>query len=398
MGRTHALFILSIGLALVLGCSQGTGSPILPDSARPENSQTVGASSVHLWGLWDVALDPVKGAAGIVPIRGADFTCNVTQFLQPPISHSNLMGITIDPSTDFASGYVVVDVAFTHPFPGLDVYTGFDVRGVCMGDGSLVGTVDPNVLYPGDEDLRVLNGDGLTRWFNASEFSTYNSIFGFTLGKLGTPGFDWTASLNGYKYYCDGLDSEDDVAAFFADPGCPNPRGLFSAGNTLKRRYILQFPVFTGVPQYRFQYAVIAGWEPPANVPPSVPDDFPISANCQEAYCISAADQSEMYYIGPADAGGTLSLTVRVFDHQGAADSSGVASEISAIHFETQGGLIPGDAASFDSSALAAALVAEDEKSATYSLEVPDVEPYGQGFFPVLIIVESADPTDYDPG
>jgi hypothetical protein len=353
------------------------------------------------WGMWEVTLDPTTSTAHIVPLRTLEFTANVTQFMQPPIAKKNLLGISIDPATDFATGHVVVDVSFTHPFPGLDTYTGFDVRGVCIGNGSTSGVVDGAVLYAGYNDLRVQNADGMTRWFNPTEFSTYGTIFGFTLGKLGTPSTAFTATLNGYKYFCDGLAKDTDLAQFFADPLCTNPRGFFSAGNTITRTYDLQFPMPGGVPQISFQYAVVASWEPPIVQPPVlIPEDFMLSANCQEAYVITTADQSNMYWLSPSEKGGNLVLDVTVFDHQGVDDVGGVADEVGKIHLESQYGLIIGDLATFEGAALASALVESNAKYARYLLKVPEAEtnPTSGGVYPILVIVETAGPLTYDSG
>jgi outer membrane protein assembly factor BamB len=397
--RRDLIVILAMALiAICVGCSSNTKSPVIPGEITA-NIESSSAGATQLWGIWNVNLDPATATAEIVPLRGADFTCNVTQFLQPPIAHKNLMGIMIDPSTDWINGHAIVDVSFTHPFPGLDMYTGFDVRGVCMGNGSTPGISDPNIIYAGGEDLRVLNADGLTRWFNSAEFTSYKTLFGYMRGKLGSATDNWTAILNAYKYFCDGLGPQDDVGAFFADPDCTNPRGLYSAGNLLTRRYDIQFPVVGGVAQYAFQYAVIASWEPPNVSPPqNVPDDFPISANCQEAFCVSTTDESDMYYVDPSTTGGSLRLLVQVFDHQGAVNPSGVSAEIAAIRIETPGGLIPGDVATFDTAALSSALVVQDSNSATYELEVADVSPFAAGPASVLLVVENANPSNYDPG
>ena len=82
---------------------------------------------------------------------------------------------------------------------------------------------------------------------------------------------------------------------------------------------------------------------------------------------------------------------MRVFDQQGSVNPSGVSAEIGGIHLETTGGLISGDLASFDPSSLDLILVAEDGISATYELQVPNTIPSGQGEFPVMVIVESAE-------
>ncbi|MFH1675956.1 MAG: PKD domain-containing protein [bacterium] len=394
------IIVLALVALAAIGCSSGGANPTMPDLRDRAAINQSEKSNIGLWGLWDVSLNPATQTVEIVPLREAEYTVDVTGFMQPPKAKTNLMKIAFGPGTDWPNGHIEAEVGFTHPFPGIGQYTGFDVRGVCIGDGSQSGLVDPDIVYAGDNELTVLNADGLTRWYNPSEFTKYNTLFGFTLGKLGIPSYDWTAILNSYKYYCDGLGKNDDLLDFFADPSCPNPRGMFSAGNTNTRTFVLQFPIEGGSPVYRFQYAVIASWTDPLVVPPvNIPDDFSISANCPEAYAISVSDQSDMYYIDPSTKGGTMKLLVRIFDHQGAVSSTGIADEISAVHIETPGGLITtGGYATFDSSALAGSLIGQDSISATWLLNVADVDPYQSGEFPVLLAIESANPSNYDNG
>ncbi len=394
--------VLFLGLALLaavaLGCAGG-GDPISPQTTAGTDRASA-SGKTGLWGVWDVFLDPVSGTAEIAQLRSADFTCNVVRFLQPPVAPSNLISIAVDSSTDWATGYVVVDVTIGHPFPGLDRFTGFDVRGAVIANGSISGIADANILYGGEESVRLLNADGMTRWFNPMEFTSYGKMFGFTNGAFGLPGTDFSATLNPYKCYCEGLGAQDDMVGFFSDPACPNPRGMFRCADTLARRFELQFPMIGGSPKYRFQYAVIASWDLSDPDPPvDVPDDFPLSANCAEAYAFSAADQSDMFYTDPNNKGGTMRLLVRVFDHQGPQQPAGVLAEIAAIHLETPDGLITtGGLASFDPMALQSAMVSQDEKSATFLLEVPQVDPTGQGEVPVLVVIESAFPSTYDSG
>ncbi len=398
---TRFFAVLTVGvLAAALGCSSGSSSPTAPGLTGSKSVSAKPMNSTSLLGYWEIVLDPDTGSADIVPLRMVEFTANVVQFMQPPSSPNHKMSVSIDSGlSDMSTGYVVVDIGFTHPFLGLDQFTGFDVRGVCIGDGSVQGTADPGILYAGADDMRVLNADGLTRWFNPSEFTTYGTIFGFTIGALGVPTYDCTATLNGYKYYCDDLDKEDDVVEFFADPSCPNPRGLFSAGNTIIRRFELQFPLVGGAPKFVFQYAVVASWEPPdPNPPENVPDDFCLSANCHEAYAVSTNDQSTLYYVDPSTNGGELILEVAVFDHQGVQNSAGVHEEIARIHLETQTGLIVGNLATFEAADLTSALIESNELLARYRLVVPEsgVEPKISGDVDVMVVVESAAPDSYD--
>ncbi|HDS29961.1 MAG TPA: hypothetical protein ENN67_02835, partial [Firmicutes bacterium] len=74
----------------------------------------------------------------------------------------------------------------------------------------------------------------------------------------------------------------------------------------------------------------------------------------------------------------------------------GIRAEINAIHLETQSGLLPGNIATFSGPSLDSAFVGQDSISATYNLEVLNPDPKSAGEFPVLIVIESADPFSYD--
>ena len=130
LSRCLIALVISV-MAAALGCS-GSGGPLTPDPGL--NGMTSGPAGIqanHLvpWGVWEVTLDPTSGTADIIPLRNIEFTADVIQFMQPPITSKHLMGIVIDPSTNWTTGHVIVDISFSHPFPGLDTYTGFDVRG-----------------------------------------------------------------------------------------------------------------------------------------------------------------------------------------------------------------------------------------------------------------------------
>ncbi|HEX9745779.1 MAG TPA: PQQ-binding-like beta-propeller repeat protein [bacterium] len=391
-----------IFLTAIIGCSGSNIDSTSPSLTADENFST-GADNTHLWGMWNVYINPDTGTADIIPTRSVEFTANVTQFMQPPASPTHRLQIKIDNGlTDFLTGYVVVDVTFIHPFAGLDQYTGFDVRGVFMHDGSINAGPDTSNFVAGETNARLLNADGYTRWFNMTEFTTFGTILGFTEGKLGTPSSFFSANVNPYKYLCDGLGSEDDYIEFFGDPGNSNPRGLFSAGSANTRRYELQWYSDGGIPTYNFQYAVIASWEDPA-VPPNelkVPESFVISANCHEAYALSVTDLSTIYYAGPGESGGDIRLLTRIFDHQGAVSSAGVAGEINSVWIDPVEGPISSDAIIFQGGALDAAKISEDEMSVTYLFEITgqDIPESGLGYSRVMIGVENVNPADYNSG
>jgi hypothetical protein len=57
--------------------------------------------------------------------------------MQPPISPMQRLSLSIDlTQSHLNEGYVVCDVTLRHPFPSMNIYRGFDVHGICMGDGS----------------------------------------------------------------------------------------------------------------------------------------------------------------------------------------------------------------------------------------------------------------------
>jgi hypothetical protein len=170
-------------------------------------------------------------------------------------------------------GTVDLAVKITHPFPGHPEYTGFDVKGIIMFNGSKI--YDENGLgYPlwpetyrlswrelGDPEL--LNADGYThRWSPWYDSGSDKAIFNYWAGKYssGTP----TANINGFLYF---YSNEE--------------RHMFECDESVTRTYHISLPpgpVVVG-------YAVEACWEPPTVTPVVNPaTDFPFSANQPEAY------------------------------------------------------------------------------------------------------------------
>ncbi|MFH1676218.1 MAG: hypothetical protein ABIC40_04255, partial [bacterium] len=340
--------------------------------------------------------------------RNAMFTANVTRFLQPPISPINMVKVAVDfgltaPSLD----YVVVDVTLHHPFPGLMIFRGFDVRGILMGNPSQIADFDSSLHYanwskasvgvPTTETV-LLNADGYARWWNPNEFTTFGTLLGYTKGNYATPDYYAEATLNPYKYFTDELGKDDQ---FMLDPA---NRGTFSVDpgyNT--RRYEIQF---SGKP-WKYNYAIDASWAKPDTGAPDYPVDvYPTEANMQEAYAIKLTDAaSTVYYQGPGITGGMFDLNLEIFDWQAigaSANPSVVLDEISNVWIEspaiTDGAgnnfinvtdgdfeLLPG---SGDTSAILHFQVEPD-----FSAQAID----SAGDWPVLIAVESSHPDSYEP-
>ena len=387
---------LATAVLLVLGCSGRVSvDPIHVDTAPGAGSSGPTAqahSNCHmLWGMYQVAIDSRTLDVEIVPTRSACFNANVTMFMQPPLAPVNLIRIQIDPTqSDIPNGLFAVDVTLSHPFPGLSQYSGFDVRGIFMAEGGASSSHFNNLYYATADEAQLLNADGWTRWWNPTEFTTFNKIFGYTQGKLAPPGYLATATLNPYKYFCDGLGSEDEL---YIDP---DTRGFFSALPGLNtRRYLIQFTMDGGKPLLLFNYAVDASWEEPdpAGGPDYTPDDFTLSANCQEAYQVSASDAgSTAWYIGPSENGGNLLLDICVYDWQTLENPDGVPGEVSAIWVESPMLLgapvdvLPG-----------ATVLPDGPTSSIFRVEIADVTPTGLTGQTLMVAVESSSPTDYAP-
>jgi hypothetical protein len=240
--------------------------------------------------------------------RDAMFTANVVNFLNG--KYSNL-GFKIN-DTPIGAGYIDVDidVSITHPFPGLSQYDGNDVRGVFMGDGSGSLKYNPELMYAvqgvdqtmlPDPDDNLGGPDGYTRWFNKPEFNGTMPLFSYTQGKLATPSYNESATLNPYKYFADGLGVNDDLWTFLKDSD--SGHGLFSSGVTNTRNYYLRFPTAKGV---KYSYAVLANWKG------ELPSDHP--SNCPEVIAVDLTDQSNLYFVDQTNKGGALKLDIGVWD------------------------------------------------------------------------------------
>jgi hypothetical protein len=294
------LCITLVVFLVSLGCSSGNNSLITADDFKPRLPN----SSHSLWGLWQFAADPERGKLEITQLRSGEFHLNALPFLEPP----PLVNLTLE-SLEFNGDIIEADVGLRHPFLGLCEFTGFDVCGILITNGSIAGFTDSGLRMSGEGDTRLLNPDGYSRWWNPSEFPSNAGIFGYTDGLLGTPDSfaDYNSTLNAYKYFCDDLD----------DPGDPlsevtlERRGMFSAGQKNIRHYTIEL----GTGGLIFNYAVDACWEFPQGSPPwVVPDDFGSEANRVEAWNISITETNNTLWNDGSNNGGDLSLQVDVYD------------------------------------------------------------------------------------
>ncbi len=305
MLRKLAFVLIICGFSLAVGCSGGTASDIAApiDTGREQ----VSASASHLnWGLWQFIADPAAETLDVIPLREGDFHLNALVFLEPPA----LVYLSLE-TLQFNGNLIDADIGLRHPFLGLNEFTGFDVCGILITNGSYNGFGDPSIRFAGEGDTRLMNPDGWSRWWNPTEmpYNTSAPMFGYNDGLLGTPDSagDFNCTINGYKYYCDDLDNPD---APMSDVNLAN-RGMFSAGQKNVRHYTIEL----GDEGLVFNYAVDACWQFPNGDPPwNAPDDFAPAANRVEPWYISVVENENTLYYDNGDSGGELDLTVFVYD------------------------------------------------------------------------------------
>jgi hypothetical protein len=220
---SYALMLLGIAIILLAGCSNsGVDSQVAPsDGERPVASVSTGH---ECWGLWQFVADPAKQTLDVMRLREGNMHLNALVFLEPP----PFVNLTLE-SLQFNGNVIEADIGLKHPFLGLDEFTGFDVCGILITNGTETGYTDTVIRLAGQGDTRLLNPDGFTRWWNPSEFPHTNTMFGYKDGLLGTPDDigNFNCTVNAYKYFADDLTSPD---APLGDINLAH-RGLFSAGH-----------------------------------------------------------------------------------------------------------------------------------------------------------------------
>ena len=301
-------------LLLITGCSDSPVELENTPGTQLVNSPSAESSNTHLWGLYDVSIDLETQTASIIPNRQAMFTANVVNFVN---SNPTNLSVTVNgviPGIDHVD--VDLNVKLRHPFTGMPMYSGYDVRGVFMGDGSAVLGYNSDLVRPVEgTDQIMLSGpvagysdpDGYTRWFNYDEFPLSTMpLFTYTQGNMATPGFAGTSTLCPYRYFSDDLDPEEDLWQWL--DGNASQRGVFSSGAVNERKYYIRFPNSKGTV---FGYAITANWEGE-----DLTEDHP--SNTPEAVACDVVDNSDVYYIDPTENGGNLDLDFSLFnwDHQ----------------------------------------------------------------------------------
>jgi len=306
MRNVSYCIILVIFAIIISGCSSAGSDPVSPvsepDSQQQLTAQTgqsVQTPNTVLWGYYDIYLDVQSKSVEITPNRNVSFAANIVGFLNlNPIG----LGISFN-GTSMGSGYIDIDldVTINHPLDK-ETFNGYDVMGVFIGDGSGIMDYNSDLVYPiHGTDQILLNADSYTRWFSPNEFTT-SGLFGYIPGNLASPGYSGTATLNGCKYFGEGLGASDDLWTYL-ETGADNT-GYFLHGTGNTRNYQIRFPI--PQPGIKYGYAVVANWAGTG------PDDHP--AHAAEAVGCSVDDTSTVYYVDETDSGGDLIMDISVFE------------------------------------------------------------------------------------
>jgi hypothetical protein len=270
----YILIIAVLGM-MVLGCAQS--SPVVPgETSIPDlsaaQSGAIDEGPYRLWGEYDLYISADHERVEAVPKRTARFHLNALKFLEETCGNC-LQILSVRNNYD---GTIDLTIRITHPFNGFPQYTGFDVKGIIMFDGSIENPIaigdETNIPVEGSffriswkdyGDPEILNPDGYTfRWNPEWDEGSSRPILNYWPGRFsnGTPTAHINAYLNFYSH---------------------EERHMFAHDQSVTRTYHIWLPpepIIAG-------YAVEACWEPPTVMPVTDPlTDFPISANQPEPY------------------------------------------------------------------------------------------------------------------
>ncbi len=294
------IFFVVLTTVVAVSCSStnarngATDLPTIPGLSDESGGNSLGSVRL-LWGYYLIEYDPIEETAEVIPVRGVANHWNVLTWLQDgPCTNC----LAVPSITDSGHDTLLCDVCITHPFPNPNL-TGFDVRGIVMFDGSYEYPVaELNASDRSAGDGEVINADGYTTlYWSGTEGSGPGGLEGYTRGRFATEQAP-NGQLNAFKRYV-----SDDV---------DNTRNAFYAGDAVTVTYDIDMPEGGFV----LGYAVDACWAPASSKPVTDPmTDFPPEANCPEPWKIVVTETP--IGLGLTDHGGSVRLTVDVYDYQG---------------------------------------------------------------------------------
>ncbi|HEX9746098.1 MAG TPA: SBBP repeat-containing protein [bacterium] len=294
MSRIQTLLLVAV--LLLSGCTGSGGSdPISADEDNvnpPVREQAQNPGNRYLLGMWNVKISTGNGTAELVPIRTGNFHFNAIKFLeQDPCTTC----LGIDHVEMHTPTELWADINVHHPYAPSLYYCLFDVRGICMMNGSYQFPASGTLATWNDDEIKVANPDGYSTLFNPMTFPPNESIpiLGYIKGNVAND-LSQPATINPFLAFGKNL-----------------KRRLFGVAETNVSRTINIF-VPPDAPTIEFAYALDASWLqlPYVEIPWY---DYPPEANCLEAYEIGV----ELLDSVDPIAGGTGEIRVTVKDHQG---------------------------------------------------------------------------------
>jgi len=402
MHRLALAYLMLFVLWAVSACSSGTSvdpvSTQLPgtqDLTTPSISQS--HSGHHLAGYYEVSIDPVGLTADVVPVRSLDWHLNAVKFLEPPNGEPLLSFTNIVVS---GGNIVSLDVIMEHPFGNEDQFAAFDVKGILIGPGDTVDSVDGSCLWAGGTyGLKLLNADGYTRWWNPTDFPDNNTVFSYYEGMFGkqVTETELDSTICGYKVFASALEPYDDLTHLIQyQVSDPFGRSVFRNGDTVARHYIMQFPLDQyGNIDWAFNYAVDvshtmpSGWTPGGDI--EIPGSFPAVANQPEPFIVDVqVPYSNVYMTSEGCTGGTINMDIRISDWQALIENSPIPDQIESVQI-TSPTLFPGTR---EPGLVSPGSI--DEPWAQYSIVLDGLEPdsiYNQQLFIKVVSTHG----DYQP-
>ena len=313
MYRSPVYILLGIMCAISIACSGGGSSPVLPDTGNPLTpggsqiltDQSHQSQTAHnaVMGYYDIYYDIQSQTMEAVENRTAEFTLNVVPFLNLMTIPKN--GITFGSIVihDDDPTFLGIDVEFSihHPFPGIDQYNAYDLRGVIIGNGADAMSYGGLRTAHHGTDLWMKNPDGYTRWFNPTDFTT-ELIFGYAPG--GYQNLAGDAQVNPYKYYGKHLGKDDNYWSWLVNG--PNYDGVFESGSG--RTMELEFPLPPSGLGIMFGYAIVVSWDDQGQTGPYYP------VHCPEPVAVNVTQTPDVWYDPDSGvSGGNLILDIDIF-------------------------------------------------------------------------------------
>ena len=133
-----ALFLLLVVAMLTFGCAHAAENPLTPTEndlsvAGVAQSRDVDVHDPHmLWGQWMFYFNEDHTSVDVVPLRQARLHLNALKFLESYCADC----LQITKIKNNGDSTIDLTVRITHPFAGHPEYTGFDVKGIIMFNGS----------------------------------------------------------------------------------------------------------------------------------------------------------------------------------------------------------------------------------------------------------------------